>query len=208
MSIYLNNQVKDSTINDTSNVIGTYYLAQDPTHYEAQRSNNFMFYVKFPEGYFADDAILNSINEFAAKEASEVLRVSVNQTSVPHFSVTPLSIKRGNNSMKFAGTPEFSDGKLVLDDFIGAGTKDLALAWQRKVYNVETEKVGLASDYKLTGWLKEYTPDYQTVRTWRLDGCWISGISEDGYSHEDNKNRTIDVTLQYDKAIPYKNDLV
>ena len=58
-SIYLNNKLTGTTINDTSNVIGTYYLAQDPTHYELQRSNNFMFYVKFPEGYFADDEILN-----------------------------------------------------------------------------------------------------------------------------------------------------
>lgn len=208
MSIYLNNQEKETTINDTTNVIGTYYIANDPTHYEPQRSNNFMFYVKFPEGYFADDEILNAINSYAATQASEVLRVSVSATSVPHFSITPIELKRGNNTMKFAGTPTFDAGKLVLDDFIGAGTKDLALAWQRKVYNVETEKVGLAGDYKLTGWLKEYTPDFQTVRTWKLDGCWISGVTEGDYSHEDTAKRTMDVTLQYDKAIPYKNDLM
>lgn len=206
-SIYLNNKVTGTTINDTSNVVGTYFLAQNPVHYEIQRSNNFMFYVKFPEGYFADDEILNAINSYASTQCSEVLRVSVSSASVPHFTVTPITLKRGNNTMKFAGVPEFNEGKLVLDDFIGAGTKDLALAWQRKVYNVETEKVGLAADYKLTGWLKEYTPDYQTVRTWRLDGCWISGVSESEYSHEDNGKRAMDVTLQYDKAIPYKNDI-
>ena len=209
MSIYLNNADRKSTINEASNPsIGTYYLAQEPTHYELQRSNNFMFYVKFPEGYFADDAILNAVNEYAAKGASEVLRVSVSSASVPHFTTSPIELKRGNNTMKFAGVPQFNEGKLVLDDFIGAGTKDLALAWQRKVYNVETEKVGLASDYKLTGWLKEYTPDYQTVRTWKLDGCWISGIDEGEYDHNQADKRSINITLQYDKAMPYKNDLV
>lgn len=207
MSIYLNNEEKQTTINNTSNVVGTYYLAQDPKHYEVQRTNNFMFYVKFPENYFQNDDILRAVSSYAANNASEVLRVAVSSSSVPHFSVSTIQLKRGNNTMKFAGVPEFNEGKLVLDDFIGAGSKDLALAWQRKVYNVNTEKVGLASDYKLTGWLKEYTPDYQTVRTWRLDGCWISGVSENDYSHDSAEKKNVDVTLQYDKAIPYTNDL-
>ena len=74
------------------------------------------------------------------------------------------------------------------------------MAWQRKVYDPETEKVGLASDYKHDAYLIELTPDYQVVRTWKLYGCWISGLSEGDFSHTDNSLKQIDVTLEYDLA--------
>jgi hypothetical protein len=74
------------------------------------------------------------------------------------------------------------------------------MAWQRKVYNSKTEKVGLASDYKLLGYLTEYTPDYQVVRTWKLIGCWISSLSEDGYSHDNSDKNSITCTIEYDWA--------
>ena len=208
MSIHLQNKDKESTVATPSAINrGTHYLADNPAYYEIQRGNTFMFYVRFPDNFFAGDNILSAQNAYAAKNAQEVLRISVNESSVPHFTMNAISLRRGNNEMKFAGVPTFGSGALVLDDFIGAGTKDVLLAWQRKAYNVMTEKVGLASDYKLDAWLTEYTPDYQVVRTWKIAGCWISGLSEGNYSHESTDKRAINATLEYDKAYPYVNDL-
>lgn len=208
MSIYLQNQEKTSTLNDASALNrGTHYLADNPKHYEIQRSNTFMFYVPFPEGYFAQDETLSAQSSYARDNASEVLRISVNSAFVPHFTTNAIEVRRGNNVMKFAGTPTFSNGTLKINDFIGAGTKDLLMAWQRKVYNIDTEKVGLASDYKLDGSLVEYTPDYQVVRTWKLCGCWISGLSEDEYTHDNADKHSINCTIEYDKAFVDVKDL-
>jgi hypothetical protein len=102
--------------------------------------------------------------------------------------------------MKFAGTPTYKDGDIKITDFIGAGSKDLAMAWQRKVYNPDNERVGLASDYKCNATLMELTPDYQVVRTWTLYGAWISGLSEDDYSYEGSDKRELTCSIQYDKA--------
>lgn len=201
MAIYLHNKERESTLDAKSDLNrGTIYLADNPAHYEIQRGNTFMFHIKFPDGYFANDTILSAQNQYARDNASEVLRISVNGAFVPHFTTNAITLKRGNNAMKFAGVPEFSNGQIKLDDFIGAGTKDVLMAWQRKVYNVETEKVGLASDYKLNARLIEYTPDYQVVRTWILYGCWISSIREDDYSHDSTDKRNIDCTIEYDRA--------
>lgn len=209
MAINLQNQDKNSTLSTPSTLNrGTHYLADNPTHYEIQRSNTFMFYVTFPEGYFADDATLAAQSEYARVHASEVLRISVNSAFVPHFTTNAITLKRGNNTMKFAGNPEFGNGTLKIDDFIGAGTKDLVMAWQRKVYNIDTEKVGLASDYKLDASLVEYTPDYQIVRTWKLKGCWISSLSEEDYSHDNADKHGINCTIEYDKAFVDVSDLV
>ena len=102
--------------------------------------------------------------------------------------------------MKAAGVPTFNNGTLVVNDFIGADTKAVLMAWQNLSYNVRTEKVGLMTDYKKEAYLIEYTPDYQQVRKWKLHGCWVSGISEDGYNQESNEKNTISATIEFDWA--------
>lgn len=195
MPIYLQNADKQSTIHTAGDKLGTYYLTDNPKHYEIQRGNNFVFYVN---GLSKSFNIVN--NKYAEENADDVLKLSVNKASIPHFKQNAITVKRGNNTMKFAGAPEFSAGDIQLNDYIGAGTKDVLLAWQSKSYDVRTEKVGLASDYKRDAYLLEYTPDYQLVRTWKLMGCWISGLSEDPYSHDSADKHQISATIEYDKA--------
>lgn len=195
MPIYLQNADKQSTIHTAGDKLGTYYLTDNPKHYEIQRGNNFVFYVN---GLSKSFNIVN--NKYAEENADDVLKLSVNKASIPHFKQNAITVKRGNNTMKFAGAPEFNSGEIQLNDYIGAGTKDVLLAWQSKSYDVRTEKVGLASDYKRDAYLLEYTPDYQLVRTWKLMGCWISGLSEDPYSHDSADKHQISATIEYDKA--------
>ena len=195
MAINLQNVDRPSTLHEAGDKLGTYYLTDNPKYYEIQRSNNFVFYVS---GLSKAFNIAN--NKYAQDNADDVIKISVNKTTVPHFTQSAIQVKRGNNTMKFAGVPEFGSGSIDLNDYIGAGTKDVLLAWQNKSYDVRTEKVGLASDYKKDAYLLEYTPDYQLVRTWKLMGCWISGLSEGEYSHDSAEKHTISATIEYDKA--------
>ena len=195
MAINLQNVDRPSTLHEAGDRLGTYYLTDNPKYYEIQRSNNFVFYVS---GLSKAFNIAN--NKYAQDNADDVIKISVNRVTVPHFTQSAIQVKRGNNTMKFAGVPEFGSGSIDLNDYIGAGTKDVLLAWQNKSYDVRTEKVGLASDYKKDAYLLEYTPDYQLVRTWKLMGCWISGLSEGEYSHDSADKHTISATIEYDKA--------
>lgn len=195
MAINLQNVDRPSTLHEAGDRLGTYYLTDNPKYYEIQRSNNFVFYVS---GLSKAFNIAN--NKYAQDNADDVIKISVNKATVPHFTQSAIQVKRGNNTMKFAGAPEFGSGSIDLNDYIGAGTKDVLLAWQNKSYDVRTEKVGLASDYKKDAYLLEYTPDYQLVRTWKLMGCWISGLSEGEYSHDSADKHTISATIEYDKA--------
>ena len=186
------------------------HLAGNNALYEPARSNNFEFIVTD-----IDDLLGAGVQEEFASEqdyienGQDIIRVSVISSSVPHFDLSTIEIKRGNATVKFAGTPTFSDGELKLNDYVGARTKDALLAWQALAYDVESEKVFAASKYKKDCWLYEYTPDYETViRTWELKGCWISKLSEDAFSNENNSKREITATVVYDKAIPHKPDEV
>jgi len=196
--IRINGVDYNSTINDSSTPgtpIGTYHLANNPNIYEIQRTNNFEFIVSDIDG------ILKAGSESSTyANAQEVIRMSAISVPIPHFTQGVISVQRGNTTLKYAGVPTFPEGQLVLNDYIGADTAGVLEAWQNLSYNVRTEKVGLASDYKKDCYLIEYSPDYQPVRRWIMRGCWVSGLSETGMNNEQNNKKEVTATIQYDRA--------
>lgn len=189
--------LKTSTANQMANKpIGTYHLADNPNLYEVQRTNNYEFII---------DPSINGIEkadgEGSIANAQELIRLGVTSASIPHFTQQPIEVKRGNSTLKYAGVPTFDSGTITCNDYIGAEVKEVLMAWQNLSYNVTTEKVGLAADYKKDCILVEYSPDYQVMRTWKMYGCWISGLSEDNFDSETNNKKKITVTIQYDKGV-------
>lgn len=179
--------------------IGTYHLADNPNLYEVQRTNNYEFIVTDIDGILKAGFDGTESNAHISN-AQELIRLAVTSATVPHFSQNSIEVKRGNSTLKYAGVPTFESGQITCNDFIGADVKAVLMAWQNLSYNVETEKVGLASDYKKDCYLVEYSPDYQVVRKWKLYGCWVSGLSEDSYDSETNTKKKISVSITYDKG--------
>lgn len=193
-AIHLGTSLKPSTLHtNNSPDRGAYYLAQDPQIFEPQRSNCFKFVVDLSNITVDDFGVSVPSNDL-----SKTLELSVKGSSVPSFSIETINISRGNSQIKFAGKPSFKDGQITVHDYIGAHTKEILLAWQRQAYNVHTQKVGFAKDYKRVATLYELTPDFQIVRTWKLFGCWISEISDPNYDNDSVEARKMDVTIVYD----------
>lgn len=191
-----------STLNvNNATTQSSYHMADSPNLYEPQRSNNFEFIVSGLSNLVAPDGSGRSISEQAAQDS---IRLAVVSSNVPNFSQSVIEVQRGNNTIKYAGTPSFDAGQIVCNDYIGLETKLVLEAWQSLSYNTATQKVGLAGDYKKECSLVEYTPDYQPVRKWTLRGCWISALSEDAFTNESNNKHTVTVTIQYDYAYPTK----
>ena len=178
--------------------VGAYHFSANKELFEIQRGNNFDFVI---------DLNLNGISAYGTESktfpnAVENIRLSVSQASVPHFKQTPIEVRRGNTAIKYAGVLSWDSGSLECYDFIGVETKDILMAWQALSGNPLYQTVGQQADYKFNASLIEYTPDYnQIVRTWKLDGCWISSIDEDAYSVDaGNGARKIRCTIEYDRA--------
>ena len=191
-----------------ANEYGTYHIADNPALYEPARSNNFELVITGIDSLLSAgiDPATASENDYI-KTAQETIRVSVMSSSVPHFRLGTIDVKRGNNTVHFAGVPEFGEQTLKVNDYIGARTKDALMAWQALAYDVRTEKVRSASNYKKDCVLYEYTPDYETViRYWEIKGAWVSNVSEDDFSNENNDKREITATIVYDRAIMHLPD--
>lgn len=198
MPIRLNGVDKPSTINEYNDTPqGAYHLADNPNLFEPQRSNNFDLVVVGLDNIVRAGMLETDLNGLIPN-AQETLRLSVNSAFIPHFTQDVIPVRRGNTVIKAAGIPTFGEGEIVVNDYIGAQSADILLAWQNLSYNVKTEKVGLLSDYKKEAYLTEYTPDWQVVRRWRIHGCWISGLSESPMSSDNSDKREISATIQYD----------
>ena len=178
--------------------------ANNIANYEAARSGFFTLIVDdidniIRANYTGEAAQAGTGDKIA--QAQQILKLNVVKAKVPHFSLTPIEYRGGNDVVKFAGVPQFEAGSIVVDDIVGLDTKSIVMAWQHLAYNVHTRKGGRMKDYKKQCTLCEYTQDFELVRSWKLHGCWVSSISEADFDKESNGDkRQITATIEYDRA--------
>jgi hypothetical protein len=182
---------------------GAMHFAAKKDLFEIQRGNNFEFVLP--------DADFKTLTPYGANktgkklnDANEMIRLSVSSASIPYYSQQAIEVRRGNTVVKYAGPISYGSGSIKCYDFIGAQTKDILMAWQALAGDPLTQKVGQQKAYKRNCNLIEYTPDYtEIVRTWMIEGCWISDMSDDGYSVDSGGSaKQISVTIQFDRAYP------
>ncbi len=165
--------------------------------WEPQRTNNF-------EIQFPNLGQLFTIDQGLALpgNASDLLTLSVKSVSYPSTNIDKLTISYGNNSVNFAGRPNYGDVEIVVNDFIGIQSERILMGWSGLVYNPKTEVIGWASQYKRDGYLLEFAPDGTCVRRTQLRGCFPGTVAPGNFSNDDNSLREISVTFYCDVAIP------
>ena len=209
------------TYNTSEQGLGVYHLIEGNKRvYQPAKGNFFQLVItNLPEKIKLAGTAGGAGNEVVGDLASEVIRLTVNKTSVPHFTLGEISIRKGNSVVYYASTPEFNEAPIEIDDMIGVESKAILEAWQALAYDVTTDKGGRAyklnadgsnaGGYKADAELIEYTSDYVQVRSWKLKGCWVKEISEDDYDKENDGLRRVQATIRYDRATPiYENTMV
>jgi hypothetical protein len=186
-----------------SNSLSAQHISTNLANYESARTGFFSLIVddidNIVKASYSGDPSAATDNDKIAR-AQEYLKLNVVKAPVPHFSLNKMSYKRGNDTVNFAGVPEFSDGQIVVDDVVGIDTKSILMAWQALAYNVYTRKGGRMKDYKKNCTLIEYTQDFEQVRSWTLYGCWVQNITEGDFDKENDGKRQVTANIVYDRA--------
>lgn len=189
---------------NVQNALSAQHISANLGKYEAARSGFFTLAVNFENDLIKATAITDenatAADKISATDAQGYLYLNVVSAPVPTFTIEPLQYKRGNDTIKFAGTPSFDSGSIKVDDVVGLGTKSILMAWQRLAYNTKTRAGGRMKDYKKDCTLIEYTQDFEEIRRWTLYGCWISGLTEDEFNKEQDGKRQITAKIEYDRA--------
>lgn len=171
--------------------------------WEPQRTNNFELVIEGLQYLIhAGGDPTNTGNYEATSDFAERLMLSVDSFTAPAIEITPITTQYGNNSIKWAGKPDFPNSSLVINDYIGIQTEEILSRWFRCAYDFVTESVGLAANYKKTAFLMEYAPNGGAPRVWRLDGCWLASFNLGEWSQEGNAQRKLNATLIYDRVVP------
>jgi hypothetical protein len=188
------------------NSLSAEHISTNLANYEAARTGFFSLIVDdidniIKASYSGDRSDPKSVADSdKISRAQEVLKLNVISAPVPHFNLQKLEYKRGNDTVTFAGVPEFQSGSIKVDDVVGLDTKSILMAWQALAYNVYTRKGGRMKDYKKNATLIEYTQDFEQVRSWNIYGCWVSEVSEDEFNKESDGKRQITAKIEYDRA--------
>ena len=185
--------------------------------WEPQRTNNFEVVIEgldtlvtagavtatsLDNGQFSADPTADSNGVLNPANAAERIMLSVDSFSAPTIEIAQITTHYGNNSVKWAGKPDFPNSSLVINDYIGIQVEQILAAWFRCAYDFKTETIGLASNYKKTAYLIEYAPNGAYARAWRLDGCWLASFQLGDWNQAGNDQRKLTATLVYDRVIP------
>lgn len=155
------------------------HLSNNKT-YEMQRANNF---------------------EVVIEGLGEEFTLCVTRCALPEITVTPTELAYGNSKVKVAGQVEYSDDSIDVRDAILPDIEAKLLNWFHKVYDPTTGKIGWANDYKKDLLINQYAPDGTYVRSWRLEGAWISTFAPGEMDVTNPEAKIISLTIPYDKAV-------
>lgn len=177
--------------------MGINHMVND-SNYEIQRTNNYEVQIEGLEGIL--DMLGNPIPQ--NNKAGDIITLSTASFEAPSITIDPIIIPYGNGKVKYAQVGNYGDASITLNDYIGFNTEKILGAWFSLAYNPVQEVVGYAVDYKKTGYLLEFDSKYNQVRSWKLEGCWLSTFQLGQYSAEGGNVRQMTATLVYDRIVP------
>jgi len=157
------------------------------SNYEIRRENNFILTI---EGLGK-----NNIDLFVMK------------AFLPKVSINVIDLRRGNDSLKFAGAATWQGGTLEILDTTDNETFQAIYNWFKQVYDSKKGGViGKASEYKKTGYITEYIADGQEGRRWNLSGLWISDFDFGTLNAESADFKRVSLKIEIDPT--YNKDLI
>lgn len=163
--------------------LGSSHLASQG--FELQRTNNFEIQVDLAD----------------ATSRLRSLTLAVVSGFLPNESNDVISLNYGNTTVTVAGKANVNNsGSLVVRDVIMQDTEKVVDDWRKSVYDKETDAIGFAANYKKRAKVTQYAPDGTLLRVWNLEGVWPSAVDYGQVSYESPGVKTINITLQYDKA--------
>lgn len=183
----------------TNNYLGTSYILNHKADFEPGRSSDFTLKVKFTR----DLVDFNGNTVATADEATEALALSLRDYTGPQLSIEPISIKTGNGTVNYAGSPSVGNSPISFTDYIGMKTEEILLAWYSMAHNIINDKIGFKEYYAQDGLLYKWAPNGTRQISWKLWGCWINEYNQGQFSRQNPELRQFSTTILYDKCTPF-----
>jgi len=126
------------------------------------------------------------------------LELIIQKAFLPTVSLNVLELKHGNDALKFAGVATWAGGQITVLDVLSRNELDAVLTWFKSTYNWTDGTIGLASEYKKHGYIKEFAADGRYLRQWEIEGMWISSLDLGQLDSASGENKELAFTIEID----------
>ena len=172
----------------TKGYLGTNHMLFD-NNYVPLTVNNFEIRIT-PTG--TDDSGTN---------LAETLTLSTAEIGEIQEEQDVITVHYGNGQIKFPSKVSFTDVDWTLNCFCEPGVLEDLRAWRAQVFNSETERMGLPSEYMRNAYFIRYDGQGNTRDVIKCPGVWPKGLRNGAQNQEGGSLVQVGVTLVISKAI-------
>lgn len=116
-----------------------------------------------------------------------------------------ITVHYGNGIIKFPSKVEFADVDWTLNCYCAPNVLDALRAWRQQVYDAQTEKNGLPSQYMRQVYFVRYDGQGNERDCIRCPGVWIKGLQNGNMDQQGGEIVQVQTTLVISKAIYLKS---
>lgn len=134
-------------------------------------------------------------------EYSELLTLSTNEIGAIEEQQDSIIVHYGNGLIKFPSKVTFSDVTWTLNCYCSPNVLGALREWRRQVYDPQTEKMGLPSQYMRQVFFIRYDGQGNVRDAIRCPGTWIGALNNGSMNQEGGQVVQVSVPFVISKVI-------
>lgn len=111
---------------------------------------------------------------------SELLTLSTDEVGAIQEQEDSIIVHYGNGLIKFPSKVTYNDVDWTLNCYCEPNVLEALRAWRKQVYDPETERMGLPSEYMRQVYFIKYDGQGRARDVIRCPGVWINGLDNGG----------------------------
>lgn len=134
-------------------------------------------------------------------EFSELLTLSTNEIGEIQEEQDSIVVHYGNGIIKFPSKVTFSDVTWTLNCYCEPNVLEALRAWRKQVYDPDTERMGLPSEYMRQVFFIRYDGQGNVRDAIRCPGTWIGALSNGAMNQEGGSVVQVSLPLVISRVI-------
>ena len=134
-------------------------------------------------------------------EFSDLLTLSTDQVGAIQEEQDSIVVHYGNGLIKFPSKVTFSDVEWTLNCYCEPNVLESLRAWRRQVYDPDTEKMGLPSEYMRQVFFIRYDGQGNVRDVIRCPGTWIGALNNGDFNQTGGDIVKVSLPLVISRAI-------
>lgn len=140
----------------------------------------------------------------APTEFSDLLTLSTDSVGAIEESQDSITVHYGNGLIKFPSKVTFNDVTWTLNCYCTPNVLEQLRAWRKQVYDPDTEKMGLPSEYMKVVYFIRYDGQGNVRDVIKAPGVWIGALSNGDMNQEGGSLVKISVPFVISRVIYLK----